>query len=318
MALIDLDSLAPGSDAWIFPGQGAQRIGMSLDFADLEPRSTALFAEADEILGYALSRLIREGPEEDLAQTIHTQPAVFVASLVALKATELSRADLLTRPLFVAGHSLGEYVAVVASGALSFADGLRLVQERARLMQVASERNPGTLAALLGATLEQAEELCAATGAEVCNLNAPGQVVVGGSTRVMAAVAERARDFGIKRSMKLNVGGPFHTSLMAPAVEGVTTYLEDVSLGSPRVPLMANGTASPVEDASALRDELIYQLNHPVRWEEGVKAMIEGGVKRFLEFGPGGVLAGMIKRIDPTVPTMGISSAPDLAAAAPT
>ena len=243
MSLIDLEGLPGGSDAWLFPGQGAQQPGMSLDFAGEHQEVRDIFTQADQILGFALSDLIKDGPEEELQRTVNTQPAVFVASLAALKGAELkASATGLSRPLFVAGHSLGEYSAVVAAGSLSFADGLQLVSERARLMQEASEQRAGTLAALLGADLEQARALCEATGSEVCNINAPGQIVIGGPIEAIEAAGERARDLGIKRVMPLKVGGAFHTSLMKPAAAALSSYLAGVDFAKPEVPIVGRPT----------------------------------------------------------------------------
>jgi [acyl-carrier-protein] S-malonyltransferase len=314
MSLIDFSSLPEGTDAWLFPGQGAQQLGMSLDFAEDDPEVAALFSQADEVLGFSLSDLIGSGAEAELVRTVNTQPAVFVASLAALKATARhSRALRLSQPLFVAGHSLGEYSAVVAAGSLSFIDGLRLVQERARLMQAASEKRPGTLAALLGADLDQAQALCEATGCEVCNINAPGQIVIGGTVEMVTAAADAARDYGIKRVMPLNVGGAFHTSLMSSAAEGLSSYLAGVAFEEPEVPVVANGSAEPLAGSEQLRAELTFQLDHPVRWEEGIRCMTAGGVTRFIEFGPGSVLTGMVKRIAPEAQTVNVSSLADLA-----
>lgn len=314
MPLIDFSSLPDGSDAWLFPGQGAQQIGMSLDFAAEDPDVRALFSEADQILKSSLTSLIESGPEDELVRTANTQPAVFVASLAALKAaTSHSQALELSRPRFVAGHSLGEYSAVVASGSLSFADGLKLVQERARLMQEASEETPGTLAALLGASLDQAKALCEATGCEVCNINAPGQIVIGGPVEAVAAAVDAAREHGIKRAMPLKVGGAFHTSLMSPAARGLQFYLDHLEIDEPQVPVVANGSAETLTTPEALRAELTFQLDHPVLWQDGVQKMAADGVTRFIEFGPGAVLTGMVKRIAPEAQTLNVSSLADLA-----
>lgn len=316
MPLIDLQSLPAAGDAWLFPGQGAQQLGMSLDFAVEHASIQELFDEADRVLGFGLGDLIRDGPEDELQKTVNTQPAVFVASLAALKAAELLADDQgLTRPRFVAGHSLGEYSAVVAAGSLSFTDGLNLVAERARLMQEASEARPGTLAALLGADLEQAEKLCQATGCEVCNVNAPGQIVIGGTVESIAKATDAARELGIKRVMPLKVGGAFHTSLMKPAAEALSTYLAAVDINDPQVPVFANGRAEELTTGDAIRDELTYQVDHPVLWEESVQRMSEAGVTRFVEFGPGSVLTGMVKRIVPDVETRNVSSLADVASA---
>ncbi|MEX2237488.1 MAG: ACP S-malonyltransferase [Dehalococcoidia bacterium] len=310
MSLVDLSSLPEAAEAWVFPGQGAQKQGMSLDFAAQYPVIQDLWNEADATLGRPLSKLVREGSADDLQQTVNTQPAIFVASLAALKASEL--AGSLRRPSCVAGHSVGEYAAIVACDSLSFADGLRLVAERARLIQKASEENPGTLAALLGADRQQADELCAATGCEVCNLNAPGQVVIGGSLEQVAEATRRAREFGIKRALPLKVGGPFHTSLMKSAADGLREFLKGMDFADSEVPLVANGSARPVQMASEVQAELIYQPDHPVLWEDSVRAMIRGGVGRFVEFGPGMVLSGTIKRIDDGVEVANVETLADL------
>ena len=316
MSLIDLQSLPEGGDAWLFPGQGAQQLGMSLDFAAERANIQELFDEADRVLGFRLSELIANGPEDELQRTVNTQPAVFVASIAALKAAEqLADGQGLTRPRFVAGHSLGECSAVVAAGSLSFSDGLTLVAERARLMQEASEARRGTLAALLGADLEQAEKLCQATGCEVCNVNAPGQIVIGGTVESIAKATEAARDLGIKRLMPLKVGGAFHTSLMKPAAEALSTYLAGVDISDPQVPVLANARAEELTTGEAIRDELTYQIDHPVLWEESVRRMADAGVTRFVEFGPGSVLTGMVKRIVPDVETRNISSLADVTSA---
>jgi [acyl-carrier-protein] S-malonyltransferase len=313
MPLIDFGVLTPSAEAWVFPGQGAQQVGMSVDFADSAPEARALFDEADELLGRLLSHLIAEGPEEELVRTVNTQPAVFVASLAALVAARAAGA--LRRPLFVAGHSLGEYTAVVAAGSLPFADGLRLVAERARLMQEAGEENPGTLAALLGADIQQAAALAEASGCQICNLNAPGQVVIGGTLAAVDSAVAKARDFGIKRATALKVGGAFHTSLMAPAAERLRSFVEGLQFADPVVPLVANGSAAALRTGDEVRDELVFQLNHPVRWEDSVKTMIRGGATLFTEFGPGNVLTGLIKRIDPEVQTANVATLADLPSA---
>ncbi|MPZ22423.1 MAG: acyltransferase domain-containing protein [Dehalococcoidia bacterium] len=262
--LIDLAALPDGEDAWIFPGQGAQQIGMSLDFAAAFSESAALFAEAEEVLGYSLADLIKDGPDETLTMTVHTQPAVFVASLAALKAAEAT--GLLSRPRCLAGHSLGEYSAVVASGSLSFADGLRLVNERARLMQQAGEASPGSLVALLGADIEQALALAADAGSEVCNVNAPGQVVLGGTLDAVRRTIERARGFGIKRAVELKVGGAFHSSLMRPAANGLARFASGIDFGNPEVPVVANTSGRALTSGSGLAEELIQQISNPVIW----------------------------------------------------
>ncbi|HEX5938857.1 MAG TPA: ACP S-malonyltransferase, partial [Dehalococcoidia bacterium] len=198
-----------------------------------------------------------------------------------------------------------------------FTDGLQLVSERARLMQEASEQRAGTLAALLGADLEQAKALCEATGSEVCNINAPGQIVIGGPIEAIEAAGERARDLGIKRVMPLKVGGAFHTSLMKPAAAALSSYLAAVDFAEPEIPIVGNGRAEPLTTGESVREELTYQVDHPVLWEESVRRMVDGGVRRLVEFGPGSVLTGMVKRIAPGAEVMNVSSLADLASAVP-
>jgi [acyl-carrier-protein] S-malonyltransferase len=213
----------------------------------------------------------------------------------------------------VAGHSLGEYTAAVAAKALSFEDGLRLVQERGRLMKLAGEENPGTMAAVLGLDEGKASALCRETGVEVCNLNAPGQIVIGGSIEAVDTAMERARFYGARRAVRLNVSGAFHTSLMGPAVEGMSKALGQVEIRTPSVPVIGNGSAEPLATAGALREELLYQLTHPVQWQRSVERMVGGGVSTFVELGPGEVLCGLIRRIAPEARTLSINGVDSLA-----
>jgi [acyl-carrier-protein] S-malonyltransferase len=215
----------------------------------------------------------------------------------------------------VAGHSLGEYTALVAAGALDVDDGLRLVRERGRLMQMAGEERPGAMAALLGLDEEAATALCRETGAQVCNLNAPGQVVIGGTLAAVEASLDLARQRGARRAIRLNVSGAFHTELMAPAVEGMVRALDSVTLRDPRVPVLANGSGSPLTSASQVRDELLYQLDHPVQWQRSVEHMAGAGVDTFIELGPGQVLTALIRRVAPGTRLLNIDSATAIEAA---
>lgn len=277
---------------------------------DLFQRSQAarrVFQAADDVLGRPLSVLCFEGPEDELRLTQNAQPAIMTVSLACLAAAH-EYGQLECAPSFVAGHSLGEYTAAVAAGALSFADGLRLVQERGRLMALAGEECPGIMAALLGLDEEAAARLCAETGAEMSNVNAPGQIVIGGAIQAVEVAMERSKEFGARRAVRLNVGGAFHTSLMASAVEGMTKALSAVKIADPLVPIVANVSGEPLTSISLLQEELISQLTHPVQWQRSVASMTVEGVERFMEFGPGEVLSGLVRRISPETGTCSVNS----------
>lgn len=300
--------------AWVFPGQGAQEVGMGRDVFDASPAARAVFERADQALGVQLSRLCFEGPDNDLRRTHNTQPAIVMVSIALLEAArEAGHSLLQQRPDFVAGHSLGEYSALIASGALSFEDGLRLVRERGRLMQAAGEQNPGTLAAILGLDEAAVREVCDATGAEVCNLNGGGQIVVGGTRPAVADAMALSTERGAK-AIELNVSGAFHSSLMAPAVEGMRTAIGEATFHSPRVPVIANATATVLDTVQGVKDELVEQITTAVQWERTVQRMTEGGVTTIVEIGPGRVLSGMIKRIARGTKTANLNTASSLAA----
>lgn len=286
---------------------------MGQDLLQASPAAHRLFQDADSILGRPLSEICFQGPEDLLRQTENAQPAIMVVSLACLAAAEERGLLSSLTPLYVAGHSLGEYTAAVAANALSFEDGLRLVQERGRLMKLAAEENPGTMAAILGLDEQQAAALCRETGAEVCNLNAPGQTVIGGGIEAVEAAMEQARSYGARRAVRLNVSGAFHTSLMGPAVAGMSTAVSEVEIRDPSVPVVANGSAEPLTTAGALREELLYQLTHPVQWQRSVERMVGGGVSAFVELGPGEVLCGLIRRIAPAAATLSINGVDSLA-----
>jgi [acyl-carrier-protein] S-malonyltransferase len=284
------------SMAWLFPGQGSQKVGSGADLYEASPAARHVFQRADAALGFPLSELCFRGPEDTLRQTVNAQPAIMAVSLACLEAAR--EASLLNdQPAFVAGHSLGEYTALVAAGALSLEDGLRLVRERGRLMQVAGEERPGTMAAILGLDEERTAALCRETGAQVCNLNAPGQIVIGGTLAAVQAALDLARQRGARRTIPLNVSGAFHTDLMAPAVEGMSRALAGVALRDPQIPVLANGSARPLTVASEVREELLYQLDHAVQWQRSIEYMAAAGVDSFIELGPGQVLTGLVGRI---------------------
>jgi [acyl-carrier-protein] S-malonyltransferase len=296
--------------AWVFPGQGAQEVGMGRDLFDGAAAARRVFETADSVLGYSLTTCCFEGPAELLQETQYAQPAVFAMSLACLEATR--EAGGLDPPAFVAGHSLGEYTALVAAGALDLGDGLRLVQERGRLMQLAAEQNPGAMAALIGLDEAAVRQICDEAGAEVCNLNAPGQVVIGGSEQAVGAAMALALERGAQRGVRLKVSGAFHTSFTAPASEGMARAATEAPLRDPQVPIVANTTAEPVTTAEALRDELVRQLIQPVQWQRSVEFLRSQGVSGVIEFGPGRVLTGLARRIDRS---LGVRNVWDLASA---
>lgn len=293
--------------AWLFPGQGSQETGMGRDVAEAYPAARAVFERADAMLGYPLSRLCFEGPDEALRETAQQQPAIFVTSLAIFEAARSG--GVLPDARVAAGHSLGEYAALVAAGALTFEDGLRLVEARGRLMQEASAAGPGAMAAIIGLDRAAVERVCAETGAELCNDNAPAQIVVGGPPDIVERAMAKAKDAGAQRVVQLAVSGAFHTSLMRPAAEGMARALADCRFADPVVPVISNVTARPLTSAAELREELVAQLTSPVRWVESVRTMAEGGARVFYEIGPGRVLAGLVRRIVPEATVINLNGA---------
>lgn len=295
--LIALEEPVQADRAFVFPGQGAQSVGMGKDLYDEFPAARELYDRADEILGFKLSRLCFEGPEEELQQTRNAQPAIAVTSLALLKvATELSPA-LRKKPAFVAGHSLGEYSALVAAGALPFDEAVRLLRTRGELMQAAGDRNPGTMAAVLGLDLTDCEEVCREAGAEVCNVNAPGQIVIGGRREAVVRALDYAKARGAVKVIPLSVSGAFHSSLMRPAADGMVQPVATAGITDPNVPVVVNCTATAVTAEVDIRHELVDQVCRPVQWSQTVEFLGNQGVETFIEFGPGRVLTAIIKRM---------------------
>lgn len=300
-----LHSLPPHPGlALIFPGQGSQSVGMGQDLCQGSPAAREIFQRADAVLGLPLSRLCFEGPEEELRQTAHAQPAIMTASLAGLAAA-LEAGALRQRPAFLAGHSLGEYTALVAAGALGVDDALRLVWERGRLMQEAGERQAGTMAAVLGLEEDAVREICRLSGAEVCNFNSPTQIVLGGPQEAIERAAALARKRG-GRFLPLNVSGAFHTSLMSSAAREFARFVDSVPLSDPLIPVVANGTARPMTTAAEVREELKRQIVSPVLWHQSVLGMVEAGAATFVEIGPGRVLTSLLKRAVPQVRALSI------------
>jgi [acyl-carrier-protein] S-malonyltransferase len=284
----------------LFPGQGSQFVGMGQDLAERFPEAEATFAEADEALGFGLSRLCKEGPQSELVRTRNAQPAILVHSLAVWRLVR----DLLPRVAMGAGHSLGELSTYAAAGSLEFVDAVRLVRLRGMLMSEAGRQRAGTMAAILGLDDTEVERVCREASSEhgvvvAANFNAPGQVVVSGDSDAVQRATEAARTAGARRVLPLSVSGAFHSPLMEPAVAGYAEHIRSAAFHDPAFPVVSNVTSRPVRDAEDARERLIEQLIAPVRWTASVRAMAEAGIMDYFELGPGSVLAGLMKRIAP-------------------
>ncbi|PBN45784.1 ACP S-malonyltransferase [Capnocytophaga sputigena] len=281
--------------SYIFPGQGAQFVGMGLDLYEKSAEAKALFEAANGILGFSITDIMFSGTDEDLKQTKVTQPAIFLHSVILSKVLGKNFA-----PQMVAGHSLGEFSALVANGALSFEDGLQLVAKRAAAMQKACELQPGTMAAVLGLEDAKVEELCATVDGIVtpANYNCPGQLVISGELKAVEAACEKMKEAGAKRALVLPVGGAFHSVLMKPAEEELAAAIEQTTFHKPLCPVYQNVTTTAVSDENAIKTNLIKQLTAPVKWTQSVQQMIADGATEFIEVGPGKVLQGLVKKIN--------------------
>lgn len=293
--------------AFVFPGQGAQFVGMGKDLYETNALVKKYFDRADEILGFKITEIMFNGTDEQLKETKVTQPAVFLHSVIQA----LCLGDSFN-PAMVAGHSLGEFSALVASGALDFEDGLRLVASRANAMQKACEINSGTMAAIIGLPDEKVEEICASVSSEgdivvAANYNCPGQLVISGNVNAVNAACEKLKEAGAKRALPLKVSGAFHSPLMQPAKDELQAAIEKTTFKTPKCPIYQNVDAKPHTDAEEIKLNLIAQLTSPVRWTASVQTMISDGADDFTECGPGKALQGMIGRIDKNVNAHGIA-----------
>lgn len=298
--------------AFVFPGQGAQKVGMGREMAERFPEAREVFDKADRTLGFSLSNLCWEGPEEELRKTVNTQPAILVTSVACLRMLERER----IAPMMVAGHSVGEYAALVAAGVLTFEEALKLVRRRGELMHEAGTTAPGTMAAVIGMEYQVIREACAqaaVTGVvEVANFNTPDQIVISGEHGAVAKAVEILKEKGARKIAPLNVSAAFHSSLMKSAAGQLATEFDRYSFRNPRVPLVANISAVPLKDGNSICAALKKQILGNVLWADSIKYMISSGVDTFIEVGPGKALSGMIRKIDRYVQVFNVEDSESL------
>lgn len=291
--------------AIIFPGQGSQYVGMGKDLYENNPVAREVFQQADDILGFSLSKICFEGPEEELKQTKNTQPAIFLHSCVLLKMMQDLKGD------YTAGHSLGEYTANVFAGSINFESAMKLVRLRGELMQKAGEEQKGTLAAIVGLEPNVVEDVCAKASSQgivqCANYNSPGQIVISGSIAGIQAAMQFAKEAGAKMVKELPVSGAFHSPLMLSAKTGLSLALDNTAFTDAKIPVYSNVTGNPIQSSEEIRTALKEQLTAAVRWESSIRNMIADGTDNFIEIGPGKVLQGLVKRINPNVTVSGIS-----------
>ncbi len=299
--------------AYVFPGQGSQSTGMGLDLYDSYPSAKAVFDEADASLGFPLSRICFEGPDEELTKTHNVQPAILAVSIACLKAIGEDAIVNFPSPTFVAGHSLGEYTALVAAGALGLADAVLLVRERGRLMYKAGLKNPGSMLAVIGLDEETVKDISLHSGTEISNINCPGQIVISGATQALAEADKLARARGARVLIPLKVSGAFHSALMEPVIAEFSKIVSNVRFQPPSIPVISNVTARPLTDADSIKEELVKQLRNCIQWQGSVEYMVHSGGTIFYEIGPGRVLSGLIRRINSELRTFNISGVEDIA-----
>ena len=292
----------------VFPGQGSQVVGMGKDLSDNFTLAKQIFQEADDTLGYKLSDLMFNGPDKDLEDTSCSQPAIMAVSVACWKVLNEAMGDMKLKVQCSAGHSLGEYTSLVISGVSSYSDGLRLVQERGRLMHDASVVRPGSMAAVIGLNEQEVETVCSQSGAEMANINSNDQIVISGDSEYVAEAVQIASDLGARKVITLPVSGAFHSSLMEYASDGLSKILDEIDFNDSEVPIIANSTGLPVKSADEIKEELLKGLCSCVQWKDSIQYMVNSGVSNFIEFGPSRVLSSLIKRINKEVRVESISS----------
>tara|TARA_B100000941_G_scaffold290205_1_gene271539 strand:+ start:1485 stop:2405 length:921 start_codon:yes stop_codon:yes gene_type:complete len=292
--------------AVVFPGQGSQVVGMGADLYEKSSIAKDIFDEVNETLGRKLTDIVFSGSQDVLNKTENAQPAITATSLACFSVFKDKFKDF--TPKVTAGHSLGEYTSLSASNALSVSDTIRLVSERGRLMQIACDKNPGGMVAIIGMEINVVEEVCREAGAYPSNINSSQQVIISGDNESLAIAVDLAKARGAKKAIKLSVGGAFHSILMEPARDSLMDFIESLNFSDPEIPLIGNVNAKPLENASQIKNELIQQLMSCVQWNDTVKYMSSNGLNDYIEFGPGKVLTGLIKRIDSNSSTMNIDS----------
>ena len=297
--------------AYLFPGQGSQWSGMGRELYHEHSQAKAVFDEGDKVLGFPLSQLCFQGPQDKLTQTANAQPAVLAVSVACLKTLpELLSEDIYSPPTFVAGHSLGEYTTLVAADVLSLPDALRLVQERGRLMQREVESIAGGMAAIIGLDKESLEEVCRQSEVEIANINSPGQTVISGSKKDLDKAMELAKSRGALRAIPLKVAGAFHSRLMQGATDELSSFISSLPFHDSTIPIIANTSARPLTKAEEIKSELVHQLCHCIQWQNSVEYMIKNGITNFIEVGPGTVLTGLVKRISKEVQATNVGCSP--------
>ena len=295
--------------AYVFPGQESHSVGMGLDLYVHYTSAREVFDEVDKNLGFSLSRLCFEGPQEDLKQTVNVQPALLATSVACLRAAQEVSNNGIPEPTFVAGHDVGTYAALVSSGVLSLADAARLIRERGRLMNEAGQRSGGGMVSMTGLDIEVFKNICFSTGVEIAYIDAPDQVTLSGTQENLTKARRLAQIKGARRVVPLRVNGPFNSILMESAIERLRNAISEFTFNKPTVPIIANVTAQPLTDLEAIKEELVSQIVRPVQWQQSVENMIARGVTTFFEMGPGEMLTRLIKRISPGAQAFNISNA---------